>query len=146
MSQCLLFLSTVTTFLVWLTRIASRGGNDAAIILPDVDIDKVAPQADMGAWWNSRQSCIAIKMIYIHESIYTDFLGALVAFTKTLRVSSTRDPARPRSALSKTACSSTCCEGSWRTVSKTSISLLWASRKVMIWCLRHLMRASSSLR
>ncbi|GFF92920.1 aldehyde dehydrogenase [Aspergillus udagawae] len=59
------------------------GGNDAAIILPDVDIEKVAPQVAMGAWWNSGQSCIAIKRVYIHESIYERFLRALVEFTRS---------------------------------------------------------------
>ena len=31
------------------------GGNDASIILPDIDIEKVAPQVAMGAFMNSGQ-------------------------------------------------------------------------------------------
>ena len=31
------------------------GGNDASIILPDVDIEKVAPEVAMGAFQNSGQ-------------------------------------------------------------------------------------------
>src|SRR5258706_5552181 len=46
------------------------GGNDASIILPDVDIEKVAPEVAMGAFVNSGQVCVATKRIYIHESIY----------------------------------------------------------------------------
>lgn len=33
------------------------GGNDASIVLPDVDIEKVAPQLVMGAFQNSGQVC-----------------------------------------------------------------------------------------
>jgi acyl-CoA reductase-like NAD-dependent aldehyde dehydrogenase len=46
------------------------GGNDAAIILPDVDIDAVAQRIFFGAFYNSAQVCIATKRLYIHEDIY----------------------------------------------------------------------------
>jgi acyl-CoA reductase-like NAD-dependent aldehyde dehydrogenase len=46
------------------------GGNDASIILPDVDIDKVAPEVAMGAFQNTGQVCVATKRIYIHKDIY----------------------------------------------------------------------------
>jgi acyl-CoA reductase-like NAD-dependent aldehyde dehydrogenase len=59
------------------------GGNDASIILPDVDIKKVAPEVVMGAFQNSGQVCVATKRIYIHESIYKEFLEEMVAFTKS---------------------------------------------------------------
>lgn len=62
------------------------GGNDAAIILPDVDIKKTAPEVVMGAFQNSGQICVATKRIYIHEKIYTEFLAEMVQFTKTLQV------------------------------------------------------------
>lgn len=46
------------------------GGNDAAIILPDVDVNEVADQIFFGAFYNSAQLCIATKRLYIHEDIY----------------------------------------------------------------------------
>jgi acyl-CoA reductase-like NAD-dependent aldehyde dehydrogenase len=64
------------------------GGNDASIILPDVDIAKVAPEVAMGAFINSGQVCVATKRIYIHEKIYKPFVEAMVAFTKNLKVGS----------------------------------------------------------
>jgi len=67
------------------------GGNDASIILPDVDIKKVAPEVVMGAFQNSGQVCVATKRIYIHESIYTEFLAEMVRFTKTVKVGSPDD-------------------------------------------------------
>ena len=62
------------------------GGNDASIILPDVDIKKTAPEVVMGAFQNSGQVCVATKRIYIHESIYAEFLAEMVNFVKTIKV------------------------------------------------------------
>jgi acyl-CoA reductase-like NAD-dependent aldehyde dehydrogenase len=67
------------------------GGNDASIILPDVDIKKVAPEVVMGAFQNSGQVCVATKRIYIHESIYREFVDEMVAFTKTMKVGNPDD-------------------------------------------------------
>ncbi|KAF3812099.1 putative aldehyde dehydrogenase FUS7 [Colletotrichum gloeosporioides] len=53
------------------------GGNDAAIVLPDVDIKAVAPKIVTLALYNSGQVCIAIKRIYIHESIYDELLAEM---------------------------------------------------------------------
>ena len=46
------------------------GGNDAAIVMPDVDVDKVAQQLFFGAFFNSAQICVATKRLYIHSDIY----------------------------------------------------------------------------
>ncbi|KAF2128189.1 aldehyde dehydrogenase [Dothidotthia symphoricarpi CBS 119687] len=67
------------------------GGNDASIILPDVDIKKIAPEVVMGAFQNSGQVCVATKRIYIHESIYDEFLKEMVNFTKTLKTGNPDD-------------------------------------------------------
>ncbi|KAI8933769.1 hypothetical protein NX059_009481 [Plenodomus lindquistii] len=67
------------------------GGNDAAIILPDVDIKKIAPEVVMGAFQNSGQVCVATKRIYIHESIYKEFVQEMVNVTKTFKVGNPDD-------------------------------------------------------
>jgi acyl-CoA reductase-like NAD-dependent aldehyde dehydrogenase len=46
------------------------GGNDAAIVLEDVDPKEVAPKLFAGAMFNAGQACIAIKRLYVHDSIY----------------------------------------------------------------------------
>jgi len=46
------------------------GGNDAAIVLDDADVDKTAAGLYAGAFWNAGQVCIAIKRAYVHDSIY----------------------------------------------------------------------------
>jgi acyl-CoA reductase-like NAD-dependent aldehyde dehydrogenase len=58
------------------------GGNDAAIIMPDVDVSKVAQQLFFGAFYNSAQICIATKRMYIHEDIYDELRDALHALAK----------------------------------------------------------------
>ena len=54
--------------------------------MPDVEIDKIIPEVAMGAWWNSGQSCIATKRLYIHQDIYEAFLDGLVKFSQSVRV------------------------------------------------------------
>jgi acyl-CoA reductase-like NAD-dependent aldehyde dehydrogenase len=46
------------------------GGNDAAIVLPDVDPKETAGKIFAGAFQNSGQVCIAVKRAYVHDSIY----------------------------------------------------------------------------
>lgn len=46
------------------------GGNDAAIVLGDVDPVKVAPGLFGGAFMNAGQVCLAIKRVYAHADIY----------------------------------------------------------------------------
>jgi acyl-CoA reductase-like NAD-dependent aldehyde dehydrogenase len=46
------------------------GGNDAAVVLDDVDPKEVAPKLFAGATINSGQVCLAIKRLYVHESMY----------------------------------------------------------------------------
>lgn len=62
------------------------GGNDASIVLPDVDVKKTAPELVLGAFQNSGQVCVATKRIYIHKDIYEEMLQEMVTFTKTLTV------------------------------------------------------------
>jgi acyl-CoA reductase-like NAD-dependent aldehyde dehydrogenase len=58
------------------------GGNSATIICPDVDVAVVAPQVAVGSFLNSGQFCLASKRIYVHESIYQEFLAAFKAVMK----------------------------------------------------------------
>ncbi|WP_431469641.1 aldehyde dehydrogenase family protein [Sphingosinithalassobacter sp. LHW66-3] len=55
------------------------GGNDAAIVLPDVDVETVAEPLFWAAFANSGQVCTAAKRIYVHADIYDELARALVA-------------------------------------------------------------------
>jgi acyl-CoA reductase-like NAD-dependent aldehyde dehydrogenase len=60
------------------------GGNDAAIVLEDADPKEVAPKIFDAATILSGQGCIAIKRLYVHDSIYDivcDELGRLARAT-----------------------------------------------------------------
>jgi acyl-CoA reductase-like NAD-dependent aldehyde dehydrogenase len=46
------------------------GGNDAAIVLDDVDVKAVAAKVFQGAMINSGQVCLAIKRVYVPDSMY----------------------------------------------------------------------------
>jgi acyl-CoA reductase-like NAD-dependent aldehyde dehydrogenase len=62
------------------------GGNDAAIVLPDVDPKAIAPQLFWGAFFNSAQVCVAIKRLYVHADIYDAVAHELVEFAKTVKI------------------------------------------------------------
>jgi acyl-CoA reductase-like NAD-dependent aldehyde dehydrogenase len=53
------------------------GGNDAAIVLDDVDVEKIAPKMFGSAFFNCGQVCIALKRVYAHSSIYDKLCNAL---------------------------------------------------------------------
>ncbi len=46
------------------------GGNDALIVMDDVNVAETAPKVFGAAMQNAGQVCIAAKRIYVHESIY----------------------------------------------------------------------------
>ena len=62
------------------------GGNDAAIVMPDVDVEKVAEELFWSAFRNNGQICIATKRMYVHQDIYDQLRDALVAYAKTVKV------------------------------------------------------------
>jgi len=62
------------------------GGNDPAIVMPDVDVEKVAEDLFWAAFRNTGQICIATKRMYIHKDVYEPLKAALVAYAKTVKV------------------------------------------------------------
>ena len=62
------------------------GGNDASIVLPDADVEKVAEQLFWSSFSNAGQVCIAAKRIYIHEDIYDDLSKAIADYAKGVTV------------------------------------------------------------
>ncbi|MAW79280.1 MAG: aldehyde dehydrogenase [Parvularcula sp.] len=62
------------------------GGNDPAIVMPDVDVQATAKELFWAAFQNSAQFCVAAKRLYIHEDIYDALAEALVAYARTVKV------------------------------------------------------------
>ncbi|MEM1103419.1 MAG: aldehyde dehydrogenase family protein [Pseudomonadota bacterium] len=55
------------------------GGNDAGIVLGDVDVPSTAQKLFDAAFLNCGQVCLAVKRAYVHESIYDEMCDALSA-------------------------------------------------------------------
>jgi len=58
------------------------GGNDALIVLDDVDPKETAPKVYGAAMQNAGQVCIAAKRIYVHESMYDAMCDELAKCAK----------------------------------------------------------------
>lgn len=69
------------------------GGNDAAIVLDDVDPAAIASKLFWGAFQNSGQVCSAIKRLYVHERVYQPLVQALAELAQSVRVGDGLDPA-----------------------------------------------------
>jgi acyl-CoA reductase-like NAD-dependent aldehyde dehydrogenase len=62
------------------------GGNDAGIVLPDADPEKIAEGLFWGAFLNNGQTCAAMKRLYVHERIHDAVCDALVAYARAIPV------------------------------------------------------------
>lgn len=60
------------------------GGNDAGIVLPDVDPKAIAEGLFWGAFINNGQTCAALKRLYVHADVYDDVCRELVEVAKTI--------------------------------------------------------------
>ena len=68
------------------------GGNDPAIVLEDVDPEKVIDGLFWGAFQNSGQVCTAIKRLYIHEKVYEPIVKGLIERAKAVKVGNGLEP------------------------------------------------------
>jgi acyl-CoA reductase-like NAD-dependent aldehyde dehydrogenase len=68
------------------------GGNDAAIVLDDVDPRAVARSIFWAAFANCGQICVAIKRLFVHERIYEPMCKELAELARTVKVGDGLDP------------------------------------------------------
>ena len=68
------------------------GGNDAAIVLPDADVETLVPALFWAAFTNSGQVCVATKRLYVHRDCYDAVRDGLVAYAKRVVVGPGLDP------------------------------------------------------
>ena len=62
------------------------GGNDAGIVLPDVDPKAIAEGLFWGAFNNNGQTCAALKRLYVHADVYDEVCTELTNFAKQIKV------------------------------------------------------------
>jgi succinate-semialdehyde dehydrogenase/glutarate-semialdehyde dehydrogenase len=54
------------------------GGSDPVIVCEDADVDAAVKAVIIGRYWNAGQACLGCKRVYVHDSVYDDFVGQLV--------------------------------------------------------------------
>ncbi|AJE45049.1 aldehyde dehydrogenase family protein [Celeribacter indicus] len=62
------------------------GGNDAAIVLDDVDVEAVVPALFRAAFLNSGQVCLAVKRLYVQEGAYDRITSGLARLAEAAKV------------------------------------------------------------
>ncbi len=61
------------------------GGNDAAIVLADANLERAAEGIAWGACFNAGQNCAAIERVYVERSVSEDFTKKVQAIFERLR-------------------------------------------------------------
>src|SRR6185369_6672748 len=62
------------------------GGSDPMIVCEDADVDKALTAASVGRFYNCGQACLAVKRVYVVESVYDQFVEKLVGKVQRLKV------------------------------------------------------------
>ncbi|KAN0078246.1 aldehyde dehydrogenase [NAD(P)+] [Tylopilus felleus] len=72
------------------------GGKDPAYVRPDADLKYTVAELVDGAMFNSGQSCCAIERIYVHGSVYDEFVTQYADLVKKYVLG---DPTKPETSL-----------------------------------------------
>ena len=67
------------------------GGNAAALVGPDADLDQVVPKLVLGAFAYAGQICISVQRIFVHQPLADAFIERFVEATRQVAVG---DPCR----------------------------------------------------
>ncbi|MEE1825193.1 aldehyde dehydrogenase family protein [Streptomyces sp. BE20] len=68
------------------------GGNDAAILLDDVDVERIADRLFWAAFRNCGQVCMAVKRVYAPVRLHAQVVEALAQRAKAVTVGAGTDP------------------------------------------------------
>jgi succinate-semialdehyde dehydrogenase / glutarate-semialdehyde dehydrogenase len=58
------------------------GGSDPVIVCADADVDAAVKAVIIGRYWNAGQACLGCKRVFVHDSVYDEFVSALVERVK----------------------------------------------------------------
>src|ERR671912_2893024 len=67
------------------------GGSDPMIVCDDANLDKAASAASVGRFFNCGQACLAVKRLYLFDSVYDDFMGKFLPKIGRLKVGNGMD-------------------------------------------------------
>ncbi len=68
------------------------GGKDPGYVMEDADLDAAVDTLIDGAMFNSGQCCCGIERIYVHESLFDDFVAKAVEIVKGYKLGNPLDP------------------------------------------------------
>jgi succinate-semialdehyde dehydrogenase/glutarate-semialdehyde dehydrogenase len=54
------------------------GGSDPVIVCDDADVDAAVKAVIIGRYWNAGQACLGCKRVFVHDSVFDEFVGQLV--------------------------------------------------------------------
>jgi acyl-CoA reductase-like NAD-dependent aldehyde dehydrogenase len=54
------------------------GGSDPVIVCEDADVGAAVKAVIIGRYWNAGQACLGCKRVFVHDSVFDDFVGQLV--------------------------------------------------------------------
>ena len=69
------------------------GGKDPAYVRPDANLPFAVENLVDGAFFNSGQSCCGKERLYVHASVYDEFVDGFVDLTKKYKLGNPLDPA-----------------------------------------------------
>jgi aldehyde dehydrogenase (NAD+) len=69
------------------------GGNNASIVAPSADIDLALRACAFGFMGTAGQRCTSLRRVFIHRSIYHDFVTRLSSAAASIPIGDPRDPA-----------------------------------------------------
>ncbi|MEL0028063.1 MAG: aldehyde dehydrogenase family protein, partial [Perlucidibaca sp.] len=61
------------------------GGKDPMVVLADADLERAANGAAWAGYQNAGQSCGGVERVYVHASVYAEFVALLAQKTRALR-------------------------------------------------------------
>ena len=76
------------------------GGKNPAVVFDDAeDLDLVAEQVVLGAFWNMGENCSATSRLIVHEKVKDELLGRIKAYMREWRMGDPLDPSSRVGAL-----------------------------------------------
>ncbi len=68
------------------------GGKDPAYIRSDADLANAVDTTMDGAFFNSGQSCCGVERVYVHESVYDDYVKQAIEWVNKLKLGRSDNP------------------------------------------------------
>src|SRR5260370_14848128 len=105
------------------------GGNDAGIVLPDVDVDAAIAPIFWGMFLVNGQGCITIKRLLVHESRYDEVAAALSKFAAEQVLGDGFDPATTIGPIQNRA-QLLRLQATWAAIQKDGVAVLHRRHKI----------------